>query len=71
MLKVKSGEKLTPQALRPALVAPCGMNCGLCMRHLRDKNRCQGCRSADDGKAKSVLACPIRKCEKVRAFGGI
>jgi hypothetical protein len=68
MLKVKPGEKLMPQALLPALVAPCGMNCGLCMRYLRDKDRCQGCRSGDDGKAKSVLACKIRKCEKIRTF---
>ena len=67
MLKVKPGEKVFPQALRTDLVAPCGMNCGLCMRHLRDKNTCTGCRSDDDGKAKSVLACGIRKCETLRS----
>lgn len=65
-LKVRPGEKLSPQALGPALVAPCGMNCGLCMCYLRAKNRCLGCRAEDDGKAKSVLACTIRKCETLR-----
>ena len=66
-LKVKPGEKLSPQALELSLVAPCGMNCGLCMCYLRGKNRCLGCRTEDDGKAKSVLACTIRKCEMLRS----
>jgi hypothetical protein len=67
MLKVKPGEKRTPQALRVELIAPCGMNCCLCICYLREKNTCGGCRSDDEGKAKSVLACTIRKCETVRA----
>lgn len=66
-LKVKPGEKLSSQALEPELVAPCGMNCGLCMRYLRSKNRCLGCRTEDEGKAKSVLACSIRNCETLRS----
>jgi hypothetical protein len=49
---VKPGEKLSPQALEPALVAPCGMNCGLCMGYLRDKNRCLG---------RDVFPCPRLK----------
>jgi len=67
MLKVKPGKKVLPAALRPELIAPCGMNCGLCMSYLRDKNTCKGCRSGDEGKAKSVLGCTIRKCERVSA----
>jgi hypothetical protein len=66
MLKVKPGKKRTPQALCAELIAPCGMNCGLCMAYLREKNTCEGCRSGDGGKAKSVLACTIRKCETFR-----
>jgi hypothetical protein len=65
-LKVKPGEKVMPAALDSALIAPCGMNCGLCMSYLRDKNTCRGCRSEDEGKTKSVLACSIRTCETVR-----
>jgi hypothetical protein len=67
MLKVKAGEKRTPQDLRIDLIAPCGMNCGLCMCYLREKNTCEGCRSCDKGKSKSVLSCTIRKCEMVPA----
>jgi hypothetical protein len=60
---VKPREKLLPQVLVPELIAPCGMNCGLCMAYVRDKNRCLGCRAGDEGKAKSCLACTIRNCE--------
>ena len=67
MLKVKPGEKISPQALHPGLIAPCGMNCGLCMGYLREKDTCAGCKAGDAGKAKSVLACTIRKCEALRA----
>lgn len=67
MLRVKPGEKVLPADLGPELIAPCGMNCGLCMCYLRDKNTCGGCRTPDEGKAKSVLACTIRTCETVHA----
>jgi len=30
---------------RASLIAPCGMDCAICMAHLREKNRCPGCRS--------------------------
>jgi len=45
------------------LIAPCGMNCGVCRAHLRDQkeqNFCPGCRS--DAIYKSCLKCIIRKC---------
>lgn len=45
------------------LIAPCGMNCGICMAYLRKKNHCCGCRASDEGKAISVLRCKIRNCE--------
>jgi hypothetical protein len=67
MLTVKPGPKLLPQAIEPDLIAPCGMNCGLCMGYLRDKNTCTGCRMGDEGKAKSCLACTIRNCETPRS----
>ena len=66
-LKVKPGQKRWPEELEPDLIAPCGMDCGLCMGYLRDKNRCLGCRAGDEGKGKSVLACTIRTCEVVRS----
>lgn len=66
-LKVKPGQKRFPQDIEPALIAPCGMNCGLCMCYLREKNTCSGCRTGDEGKAKSVLACTIRGCETLKS----
>lgn len=69
MLKVKPGNRVEPTDLKTELIAPCGMNCGLCMSYLRDKNTCAGCRAGDAGKAKSVLACTIRSCETVADSG--
>jgi hypothetical protein len=45
-----------------SLIAPCGMNCGLCMAYLREKNKCPGCRGSDIGKAVTVLRCKIKTC---------
>ncbi len=66
-LRVRPREKLSPQELVPDLIAPCGMDCGLCMAYVRDKNRCPGCRAGDEGKSKSCLACTIRNCETLRS----
>jgi len=44
------------------LIAPCGMNCGVCIAHLREKNRCQGCREAEKNKPKPRVFCKIRIC---------
>ncbi len=44
------------------LIAPCGINCGLCLGFLRDKNKCHGCRS-DLNKVKHCSVCAIKNCE--------
>ena len=46
------------------LIAPCGMNCGICMAYLRDKNHCPGCKCEDIDK-KYCLHCRIKNCEKI------
>ena len=51
--------------MNTTLIAPCGMNCGICMAYLRDKNHCVGCWGDDATKMKSCLACIIRNCEKL------
>ncbi|MBP1648637.1 MAG: hypothetical protein H6Q30_2082 [Bacteroidetes bacterium] len=53
---------MPPQLNRYSLVAPCGMNCGICMAYLREQNRCPGCRSADTDKAITVVRCKIKNC---------
>jgi len=46
-----------------SLIAPCGMNCGLCMAYLREKNKCPGCREADIKKPITRVRCKIKNCE--------
>ena len=46
-----------------ALIAPCGMNCGLCIGHLRERNRCPGCHGDDADKPKHCVVCRIRNCD--------
>jgi hypothetical protein len=46
------------------LVAPCGMNCGICMAFLRKKNKCSGCRGSDEDKTITRLKCGIKNCIK-------
>jgi len=48
------------------LIAPCGMDCALCMAHLREKNPCHGCHDAKQNKAKTRVHCKIRLCNKRR-----
>lgn len=46
------------------LIAPCGMNCGLCIGHLREKKPCGGCfKKDDDNKPKVCRSCIIVNCE--------
>jgi hypothetical protein len=66
-----SGKKPTimlrtnPNTTRPNLIAPCGINCRLCMAYIRDKNACPGCRGDDTTKSKSCVLCKIKNCEKI------
>jgi hypothetical protein len=46
------------------LIAPCGIDCGVCKAHLRANNPCQGCRCAEQNKPKTRVNCKIRLCEK-------
>lgn len=51
------------------LIAPCGMNCNLCLAHLREKKKglcsCPGCRN-DKDKPKSCTDCIIKNCQIIR-----
>lgn len=46
------------------LVAPCGLNCGVCRAHLRQRNPCPGCRGGEANKSNACLACAIKHCSK-------
>jgi len=44
------------------LIAPCGMNCGVCIAYLRDKNACSGCRIDVSSKPVTRADCKIKNC---------
>ena len=48
--------------MKTKLIAPCGMNCNLCMAYLRDERKCPGCRGDDKKKPKSCVRCIIKNC---------
>ena len=49
-----------------SIIAPCGMNCGICRAYLRERNKCPGCRRDDENKSKSCLNCRIKNCEELK-----
>lgn len=51
------------------LIAPCGMNCGICVAHLREKNQCPGCNSNSKNKPIHCTGCVIINCEHVKKHG--
>jgi hypothetical protein len=46
------------------LIAPCGINCGVCRGHLRQNNPCNGCNFANQNMPKTRAQCRIRLCNK-------
>ncbi len=45
--------------MKAELIAPCGMNCGICYGYLRAERQCPGCRFRDK-------KCAIRRCDTFR-----
>lgn len=48
------------------LIATCGMNCAICIGHLRDRNKCAGCNGDDKNKPKHCVICRIKNCENLK-----
>ena len=47
------------------MIAPCGMDCALCIGHLREKNRCPGCNPREEAiPAGACRRCSIKRCEE-------
>ncbi len=57
-----------PAQLDAALIAPCGLNCGVCRLAFRATGACPGCRSAGT-LPKYCATCRIRNCDQVRRRG--
>ena len=56
----------TTLAKQELLIAPCGMNCGICIGYLREKNKCNGCNSKVGFKANHCKKCSIKNCEHIK-----
>lgn len=52
--------------MQSTLIAPCGMNCGICLAYLRTKNHCPGCRINDPSKSESCKSCIIINCGELK-----
>ena len=48
------------------LVAPCGMNCGICVAYLREKSKCPGCGGPNDKKPITRTRCKIKTCKVLK-----
>ena len=51
--------------MKPKLIAPCGMNCSICIGYLREKNKCPGCREMEN-KPNYCKKCIIRNCDVLK-----
>ncbi|RLC37499.1 DUF3795 domain-containing protein [Candidatus Falkowbacteria bacterium] len=49
--------------MKTYLIAPCGMNCGICKGYLREKNKCPGCRLLSIDIPVSIRRCRIKYCD--------
>lgn len=52
--------------MKAELIAPCGMNCGICKFYFREKNTCPGCRELDKKIPPSRFRCVIRNCSTLK-----
>jgi hypothetical protein len=46
-------------------IAACGINCGTCRAHLRDRNKCSGCRASSGPNIPHCSNCKIRNCDSL------
>ena len=55
--------KKGPYPIQLRIIAPCGMDCALCIAHLRENRRCPGCNDRhDEEKPPHCVQCSIKTC---------
>lgn len=57
-----------PERIDSRLLAPCGVNCFACYKHLAPRKPCCGCLTGDVGKPGHCRACAIRECCESKGF---
>jgi hypothetical protein len=56
-----------PVIFKSILIAPCGMNCGTCVAHLRERNKCGGCRIPAEDKLVTRQKCIVKNCVSLKS----
>ena len=63
MPRRRSKPAIAVKAIQAQMIAPCGINCAVCLGHLREKNRCPGCMDPrDEAKVPHCLRCHFIVC---------
>lgn len=60
-----------PKTIDNAMLAPCGMNCIVCYKHVAIRKRgnpCEGCLNGDLGKPEHCRKCNIKSCAQQKGF---
>ena len=52
--------------MKSKLIAPCGMNCNLCIAYLREKNKCPGCNFQGKPNSDYLRKCTIKNCKIIK-----
>jgi hypothetical protein len=55
----------TNESWKTSLLAPCGINCRVCIAYLREKNKCPGCRTNTTVKPITRMQCKIKNCDEL------
>ena len=55
----------TKLSMKSSLLAPCGINCSVCIAYLREKNKCPGCRTNTINKPITRTQCKIKNCHEL------
>jgi hypothetical protein len=66
--QIMTSKKRKTATIPVNLIAPCGMDCRLCLGYIREKNTCPGCRmidKQDSKKSEYCNRCRIRNCEPI------
>ena len=53
--------------IKAELIAPCGMNCGICIGYLRKDRKCPGCHRDDTNIVITRKKCVINTCENIES----
>jgi len=67
---VRASDRSLPESLSAALIAPCGMDCGLCIAHVRQRKPCAGCNSDGATKPPHCVTCTIKMCDQIEGDAG-